>query len=721
MLKIVKQQISISTFHPLHAKLDYRLRRNQVLFAEAVQSWFAFTTKQIQTELRNKFQKDVTSELTDWEYLDEHGKQILKPATLKVMQSGGNEAYKALQVSGAFDVLNVNAVKAADNFTADLVRQVNADTKKGIRSHISQGIKDGKSMDKLARELRPLVGLTANQTRSITNYRNLLGDEDKFPNLSASDIDKKVQRYSDKTHRRRMKTIVRTETARAQTIGYVMGMDDLGVLQLEFRVAPTDFCAICEGLNKTKYDIDTGAGMIPVHPNCRCVMLPVLGGKTINSSAQAAEAMPQHISDLVGRWENAKSRSNKWVLKDKLRKLGYDTSGSAIGIKPPPFVAPIIVTPVKPVVQLPQSIQDLITRWKNAKSRSAKWTYQNKLKKLGYNVRTGVYNPTGAALPTPKPAVSVKPKVPKGTAQYETAEEYRQALFNLEASKKTPAIQKELAELKAKRSALDKKNIDLRDKWVDAKHDGISTKAELDKMWDERQLLRKESDNIWRKEYKLKESVKLSKEEMRAVLNETTNLHGGIKDTMTIARRENGLSAVEAKKWESAADDILSWMPKKAFTASERRTISNLQVYKKPKLDSTLGQYTSQDMWGNVTETIEMFVSAPKTFAHEFGHHLSYKVKSIMKKQSKFFEARTAGETTKRVPGYSDKVRGKKDKFRNYDVYGGRTYSDGRAPEIISVGIEHIWTNPISAAKKDPEWFRMVISALKNIPYEPVL
>ena len=402
-LVIAKQKLN-----PVHAKLAYQRRRDERIFQEALQKWFAFAVKQIQTDLRTKFQKDITSELTDWEYLQSQGQEMLKPATLSIMQTGGNEAYKLLEVQGTFSVLNPESVKAAEKFTANLVREVNSETKKGIRAHIATGIKEGKSMDKISREIRPLVGLTESQAQSVTNYKALLQDKDKFPGLSAADIDKKTNKYASKTHRRRTQNIARTETARAQNIGYATGMDDLGVTQLEFSRAPaTGPPDECDALAGKRFSISEAKGIIPVHPNGRCAMLPVLAGKTVNSSVQAAEAMPEHLGDLVKRWEGAKSRSNKWVLKDKLRKLGYDTSGSPIGVKPPIITPPVLTPTVTPVGKLPQELQDLVARYQAAASRSSKWTYQNKLKQLGYNVKTGVYKPTGITVP--KPIITEKP------------------------------------------------------------------------------------------------------------------------------------------------------------------------------------------------------------------------------------------------------------------------------------------------------------------------
>jgi len=178
---------------------------------EAVNRWLDMTTKQVQKDFQEKFQKDVVAEVTDWK-----GKKIVRPAVLQVMKDAGDTAYKILEIKGSFDVLNVKAVEKAEKITAELVRQVNNETKKGIRAFIAGGIKEGKSMPKIARELRPIVGLTERQTNAVLNYRALLSDKEKFPQLTADDIDRRVNKYARKLHRKRTETIARTETARAQ-------------------------------------------------------------------------------------------------------------------------------------------------------------------------------------------------------------------------------------------------------------------------------------------------------------------------------------------------------------------------------------------------------------------------------------------------------------------------------------------------------------------------
>lgn len=261
--------------------LDNLAARNERILQPVLRRWFAFTQKQVLRDLSAKFKKDITSELTDWEFIEGQGIRNIKPAALKIMQSGGNTAYRQLAIIGSFDILNVNAIKTADKFCAKLVVDVTAETKKGIRTFIRHGVKEGMSMPKIARELRPLVGLTGTQTESVINFRRILIE--KHPELSAAQVDRKVMVYTNKTHRRRMENIARTETARAQNIGYVQGLEDIGVEETELS-AVAGACDECLALDKTRYLISEAGAIIPVHPRCRCAMLPVINDKTITGN-----------------------------------------------------------------------------------------------------------------------------------------------------------------------------------------------------------------------------------------------------------------------------------------------------------------------------------------------------------------------------------------------------------------------------------------------------
>jgi len=258
-----------------HAKLDWLLRRNEKILREAIREWFSLTFKQIRDDLTRKFIKatasEITAELTHWETIKGNGVRTIKPAVLTVIGNGGQKAYELLRISGTFDVLNVRAIKIAEGLCAKLVKDVTKGTKAGIRTYISTGVKEGESMDKVARGLRPLVGLTQGQTEAVMNYRNSLKEQ----GLSEAEVDRKVTKYADKTHRRRAETIARTETARAQNTGYVEGLKELGVNKVEFSAYP-GCCDICDLMDGKEYPIGRADDVIPVHPNCRCALLPVV-------------------------------------------------------------------------------------------------------------------------------------------------------------------------------------------------------------------------------------------------------------------------------------------------------------------------------------------------------------------------------------------------------------------------------------------------------------
>lgn len=239
----------------------------------------AFISKQIRKDLKNKYQKSFASELADWEVIESQGEKIIKPTTIKLIENGGNAAYKSLAISGSFDVLNVPAIRAVEKFGAKLVKDITAGTRDGINTYIKHGIKEGYSMPKIARDLRPLVGLTGKQTQSVINYRRLLTE--KRPDLKPVQIDRVVMKYTAKTHRQRMETIARTETARAQNIGYVQGLEQVGVEEAQFQISPSA-CEECIALDGTIYPVKEAAGIIPVHPRCRCAMLPVIDDKVIS-------------------------------------------------------------------------------------------------------------------------------------------------------------------------------------------------------------------------------------------------------------------------------------------------------------------------------------------------------------------------------------------------------------------------------------------------------
>jgi len=264
----------------INAKL---MESSYKFFSTFVDEYMKFTNKSINDALRKKyirksveFKKDkainITTKLLDWEKLNENGVKMLKPATLAIMAESGNTANKIAGIEGAFDIINPEAVAAVNKIALNAVTLVNKETKLAINDIIRQGIIDGKSMGRVAKELRTLkaVGLTSRQTIALDKYKKWL--DVKRTDLSALQKQKWVDRYQKKLHKYRTETISRTESMRAVSEGSRLSYKSAGYKTLIWS-ANVGCCEECAENDGQEFTIEEAEGMIPLHPRGRCTWL----------------------------------------------------------------------------------------------------------------------------------------------------------------------------------------------------------------------------------------------------------------------------------------------------------------------------------------------------------------------------------------------------------------------------------------------------------------
>ena len=262
-------------------KFDKLFEENLAYLKPKVNAWLKQTNKQIISDLNKKFIKkaatptELVATLTNWEAIEENGKKIFKPAVLNIIAKSGNQSLKIAGVEASFDVVNVKAVAITEKICSTLVREVTDETKKAISKVIKVGIKEGKAMGQVAKEIRPLVGLTTRQTMAVVHYNDWLIEN--RPDWSLKQINNSVGAYERKLHRRRADLIARTETARAQSEGSLLGYAQGDVKKVEFLTA-AGACEICVPLDGRKYTLNEASGVIPAHPGCRCCWAPVIAG-----------------------------------------------------------------------------------------------------------------------------------------------------------------------------------------------------------------------------------------------------------------------------------------------------------------------------------------------------------------------------------------------------------------------------------------------------------
>ena len=263
----------------IYRSYDKLFEENLTYFRPKVNTWLKQTNKQIIRDLTKKFIKkkatptEIVAALTDWEEIEDNGKKIFKPAVLNIMAKSGNKALEIAGVEASFDVVNVKAVAVTEKICSKLVREVLDETKQAISKLIKEGIKAGKSMGKVAKEIRPLVGLTTRQTMAVVHYNEWLIEN--RPDWSIKQINNSVGAYERKMHRGRADNISRTETARAQSEGTLQGYEQGNVKKVEW-LANVDCCDDCDAMNGRKFTVSEASGMQPRHPRCRCAWAPVI-------------------------------------------------------------------------------------------------------------------------------------------------------------------------------------------------------------------------------------------------------------------------------------------------------------------------------------------------------------------------------------------------------------------------------------------------------------
>lgn len=215
----------------------------------------------------------------------------LLPAWEEAMQAATDEM-AAKYKDWNFDPMADGVRAWTQSKSAEFVTNVTQAQIDGLRAVVQRAaVLEDKSVDTLARVIRPMVGLTIQQTEANMNY---------YENLIAHGVkEKKAQdlslRYAARQHRYRGYNIARTELAfaynqgayegvkQAQAAGY---MDD--VVKIWCTAEDERVCKICGGLEgkvvamDEDFNIQTRLSVAqtptirrvpPAHPSCRCGVL----------------------------------------------------------------------------------------------------------------------------------------------------------------------------------------------------------------------------------------------------------------------------------------------------------------------------------------------------------------------------------------------------------------------------------------------------------------
>lgn len=114
------------------------------------------------------------------------------------------------------------------------------------------------------------------------------------------------------------------------------------------------------------------------------------------------------------------------------------------------------------------------------------------------------------------------------------------------------------------------------------------------------------------------------------------------------------------------------------------------------------------------------------TAIHEYAHYLEEKNPEMLVHSLAFLEYRTKGELTlslRRITKnsrYRSNEKAKADKFfspycgKIYNTYNSQEVGGSKASEIMSMGMERLFTDPVGFEKEDPEYFNFVIANMRG-------
>ncbi len=123
-------------------------------------------------------------------------------------------------------------------------------------------------------ELRGITDATAQQISRVVTQGLATGQGPR-------EMARELTRVVDTIGRNRSLVLARTETIRAHQEATLNRFEQGGVDRVvglaEFATAGDDrVCPDCQELEGQTFTLDAARGIIPVHPNCRCVWLPVV-------------------------------------------------------------------------------------------------------------------------------------------------------------------------------------------------------------------------------------------------------------------------------------------------------------------------------------------------------------------------------------------------------------------------------------------------------------
>lgn len=233
---------------------------------------------------------------------------------------------------------------------ANFVTVCTQEQKYAIAALLTKKMREGHTVDELARMIRPCIGLTESQAKAYARYYDSIvaNLRKEHPRMKIESVRRKARdaalKYAERQHRERAFTIAQTESAFAYNRGADEGIRQaqsqnlIGVLKKRWSTSGDNgVCDICAALEGTEVGMDDNfqfKGRIlfasqhmlpPAHPRCACAVeyievspptivpqmeVPITqadslreyNDEEINSIAKQTESIVANHVDIPSKW-----------------------------------------------------------------------------------------------------------------------------------------------------------------------------------------------------------------------------------------------------------------------------------------------------------------------------------------------------------------------------------------------------------------------------------
>lgn len=590
------------------------------------------------------------------------------------------------------------------------------------------------------RSFENLKGITATMSGQLNRIFADGLSAGKNPVVIASEINNTI----DKIGAVRARTLARTEIIHAHAEGQLDSFERLGVEELglmaEWSTAGDDrVCPQCAAMEGVILSVKEARGLIPLHPNCRCVWIPAAEditrkrnsglyspktfetveaaavdqfgsrvgtiGAEINKLLTTTAQTPEQLFAKLraaginqGTIHRVRSQMNQLIKRGYVEHTakGYRlVSNELVDRVPPPG------TPSIPAAKIKQPLPGIKNRadadWDNIKARIEELNkpasaYEVDIAKNEYlNARNDFFDFAESQ------GVKLREFAKDYAVDYKTGK-WRHRQVNMTVN-----------DLDAASVA----NLD------------YAVKAEYE------QLLARMQEKF-RKWHSINPDVKYGNTTIsfKDRVHEILDVGDKGKMNMVLARESNMPSWVASRIKKSMGSLIEKEVTpltigriREAHAFLEKVVNKNI-VSKLRNIYHVVvkqGRAHYSDVWGDAGYFVVPTFTDSSTILHEITHAIEAIRPDILHKTKAFLEKRTVGEKLQKLSkltghkGYRANELAWEDKWQEYGGhhYMGKYYAD--YTELLTMGIERLYSDPLLFYRQDPEYFEFLVRILRDV------